>query len=1073
MVQQDEIVGLKVHVTTYRRPTLQSRYWQPPKMVLKKSNSGLNSGATQHVSRGGFVNLANQLYFSKRTCGELQVSVDLRYMDDTDHVDICLDQINDYLGWEGPKISGILNTNVHPANFRFRPNRESWLSLDKGWNWNLSDRLKKLMADVDFLKEITEHVEINVTEISEPLAGSRGQTSTKTQSSFQILKAFEAAEKEVGKPREADVKSKRRQTYHGRGVQRRYEHGVKDTVGAQDGQGEGHAQERKSSLNFTIYQPCEIDVRASQLCSRFDSFRGSQKSYIKRKGHVHGWRSRHRDNYFHIKSNIGDCISSAKERTGVLKEDENESEEDSLRPRCSYTLSDFVTMDRKVKRKQKKSKRSLAGEDPCNVDRLRQLKGSYILIQSDSDLSSASEESWEVVGKMAEDHDSHRLESGTDQTNRASVNGTECEDDLESEGSGSDSLTSGYHSVELEWDQRLEKELQQFADSFILVQAFMPGDGVSLFPQTLEHLHLNGKTNVNTGNCLPHCFCVSPEKHAGQSYVVGKRSSRDGRTWRLSLQSETRDHQATRFIDALFGLAQSDEHLPLTHVIKMAEEVLEEKSLHHHTTSKENELSVSINKQSNQKVWREVTKLLSHEIDIYTAEEAAKLVKSPVCHLDEKQSEKVVDSFTDGHLDVNDNIECGVCFSECRVYAEDDAESAMMLLPCKHAYCVRCWQAHVYYNIQTGAPRIECMTRGCSVLLNQTTLISLMPHAVVSAWRARLKDRSLQASEYANWCPDGRCGKVAVSSKTPLKKQFGVPLMCACLTCWCSNCQGEPHWPASCEQMAAYKKLLAKTGNDFVGPVGNATFSIDLKQCPRCHYPIEKNHGCASMVCRMCWFNFCWNCLKSTAAHNVYNCKASPSSHFVTFHMHNKLVYDLPIKFFMESVKANRQIYQLQQKASCIAKLCANLDKRLPGHRRLPTRLMLQTSAEDIVHTLSELTQEVMAFLTRVLTFTETFYVLLSFVQLSKSKTSAYLVTSMENKMSRLNFITDRLNTHTVGRSGPHILSVQKHVRVLLKTGAATLDQMFAIVPALQQASKDVDTAWAASIDPSKHLRYK
>lgn len=41
-------------------------------------------------------------------------------------------------------------------------------------------------------------------------------------------------------------------------------------------------------------------------------------------------------------------------------------------------------------------------------------------------------------------------------------------------------------------------------------------------------------------------------------------------------------------------------------------------------------------------------------------------------------------------------------------------------------------------------------------------------------------------------------------------------------------------------------------------------FDSDLiKCCPMCNVPIEKDEGCAQMMCKRCKHVFCWYCLTS------------------------------------------------------------------------------------------------------------------------------------------------------------------------------------------------------------------
>ena len=36
-----------------------------------------------------------------------------------------------------------------------------------------------------------------------------------------------------------------------------------------------------------------------------------------------------------------------------------------------------------------------------------------------------------------------------------------------------------------------------------------------------------------------------------------------------------------------------------------------------------------------------------------------------------------------------------------------------------------------------------------------------------------------------------------------------------------------------------------------------------VKKCPHCGVPIEREEGCAQMMCRRCRHTFCWYCLAS------------------------------------------------------------------------------------------------------------------------------------------------------------------------------------------------------------------
>lgn len=48
----------------------------------------------------------------------------------------------------------------------------------------------------------------------------------------------------------------------------------------------------------------------------------------------------------------------------------------------------------------------------------------------------------------------------------------------------------------------------------------------------------------------------------------------------------------------------------------------------------------------------------------------------------------------------------------------------------------------------------------------------------------------------------------------------------------------------------------------------DTTYVVDVKYCPKCYLPINKNGGCPFMACR-CGHQFCWLCLVPWASHGA------------------------------------------------------------------------------------------------------------------------------------------------------------------------------------------------------------
>lgn len=45
--------------------------------------------------------------------------------------------------------------------------------------------------------------------------------------------------------------------------------------------------------------------------------------------------------------------------------------------------------------------------------------------------------------------------------------------------------------------------------------------------------------------------------------------------------------------------------------------------------------------------------------------------------------------------------------------------------------------------------------------------------------------------------------------------------------------------------------------------LSDSSSEVPIKQCPMCGIYIERNQGCAQMLCKSCKHTFCWYCLQS------------------------------------------------------------------------------------------------------------------------------------------------------------------------------------------------------------------
>ena len=66
------------------------------------------------------------------------------------------------------------------------------------------------------------------------------------------------------------------------------------------------------------------------------------------------------------------------------------------------------------------------------------------------------------------------------------------------------------------------------------------------------------------------------------------------------------------------------------------------------------------------------------------------------------------------------------------------------------------------------------------------------------------------------------------------------------------------------------------------------TVFVQVKRCPACRYPIEKNGGCPHMTCSRCRAEFCWLCRADWKGHNYSRCRHAPEIVSVKLHLVHK-----------------------------------------------------------------------------------------------------------------------------------------------------------------------------------------
>ncbi|XP_066124403.1 E3 ubiquitin-protein ligase RNF144B isoform X1 [Saccopteryx bilineata] len=206
-----------------------------------------------------------------------------------------------------------------------------------------------------------------------------------------------------------------------------------------------------------------------------------------------------------------------------------------------------------------------------------------------------------------------------------------------------------------------------------------------------------------------------------------------------------------------------------------------------------------------------------------------------------------------GNLPLAPLVTCKLCL------CEQSLDKMMTLQECRCIFCTACLKQYMQLAIREGCgspitcPDMVCLNQGT---LQEAEIACLVPVDQFQLYQQLKFKREVHLDPYRTWCPVADCQAVCpVVSGDP-----GQPVLVECPSChlkFCSCCKDAWHAEVSC-----------KNSQPIVSPTERrALFGTDtdvpIKQCPVCRVYIERNEGCAQMMCKNCKHTFCWYCLQN------------------------------------------------------------------------------------------------------------------------------------------------------------------------------------------------------------------
>ncbi|XP_046462334.1 probable E3 ubiquitin-protein ligase RNF144A [Daphnia pulex] len=210
---------------------------------------------------------------------------------------------------------------------------------------------------------------------------------------------------------------------------------------------------------------------------------------------------------------------------------------------------------------------------------------------------------------------------------------------------------------------------------------------------------------------------------------------------------------------------------------------------------------------------------------------------------------------------------------------------------CGCRFCQQCMEMYAHCSIRSGNVPISCPDAHCSLneqgknkqggssQLTRNEVRQLVPSDVFPLYLRLQLNTEVAVDPRLMWCPRPGCETVCtlteeVSHKKTKRKFFGLlpisrnqrnqAVVCSsCQFSFCSQCKTPWHIDSPCPSLSRLLSDPNKNVHDPDDPIVLLERDGHIKRCPFCQVPIERDDGCAQMMCKNCRHVFCWFCLAS------------------------------------------------------------------------------------------------------------------------------------------------------------------------------------------------------------------
>ncbi|KAG5857295.1 hypothetical protein ANANG_G00017940 [Anguilla anguilla] len=201
-------------------------------------------------------------------------------------------------------------------------------------------------------------------------------------------------------------------------------------------------------------------------------------------------------------------------------------------------------------------------------------------------------------------------------------------------------------------------------------------------------------------------------------------------------------------------------------------------------------------------------------------------------------------------------VSCKLCLGEFPL------EQMTTISQCQCVFCTLCLKQYVELLIKEGletaisCPDSACPKRGH---LQETEIECMVATEIMQKYRKLQFEKEVLLDPCRTWCPSSTCQAVCQLKET----DAALPQRVQCAVCsleFCSACKIRWHPGQACQENQPITAFLpGETSSFYKADEDDAP----IKRCPKCKVYIERDEGCAQMMCKNCKHAFCWYCLES------------------------------------------------------------------------------------------------------------------------------------------------------------------------------------------------------------------